>query len=286
MSLHDKSVLVKLTVRSWDGFKKDKRVSERVDEEFKTDGNAGNYNKRLLGKGIMAPIQRAGSAIRQEHARLTMPWCYDGVSLLPSKLFMEYTQKMRELKDAYYVQVDNLVQQYPIHKANQAVALGELFRPDDYPANDDLRHRFSVDYQFFPVPQTDHFVVDLAQAEKDALSQALKQELQDAQSNALRSVYDRVFDILGHMHERLSDPSNIFRDSLVDNVWQMVEVLPGLNVFNDPLLDEVVKRAKAELLIADAADLRTDQDLREVVADSAFDIANFLKGEGRWRKAA
>lgn len=218
MSLHKSSVLVKLTIQQWDGFKKDKRVSARVDEEFNTAGEAGNYNKRLLDKSVLKPIQKLSNKIRLEHARLTMPWCYDGVSLLPSKLYFEYTELMRSLTDLFTQSVDNLVQQYPIHKANQAKALGALFNPEDYPARDDLAHRFAVSYRFFPVPQSDHFIVDLETAEATKMKSALQQELVDTQAAALQSLYARVQDVVEHVYDRLSDPSNIFRDTLIENV--------------------------------------------------------------------
>ena len=278
MSLHTSSVLVKLTVKQWDGFKKDKRVSDRVDEEYKTAGNAGNYNKRLLDKSTLAPIQKLVGKIRQEHARLTMPWCYDGVSLLPAKLYFEYTELMRDLKDRFDDQVSNLIQQYPIYKAQQATKLGTLFSPDDYPANDDLKHRFEVSHLFFPVPQSEHFIVDLAADDAAKMRDDLTRELQNTQTMALQSLYTRVRDIVEHVHERLSDPENIFRDSMIANVQQLVDVLPGLNVFNDETLNKVCRELKDKVLICDAQDLRHDRELREQMAMDAFDIVSLLKG--------
>lgn len=279
MSLHQSSVLVKLTIQQWDSFKKDKRVSQRVDEEFNTAGGAGNYNKRLLDKSVLKPTQKIANKIRQEHARLTMPWCYDGVSLLPSKLYFEYTELMRNLTDLFYANRDNLVQQYPIHKANQAKLLGALFNPGDYPDRDELANSFSVSYKFFPVPQSDHFIVDLEAAEANKIKTALQQELVDTQAAALKSLYERVQTLVEHVHDRLSDPQNIFRDSLIKNVDQLVNVLPGLNMFNDPVLNRVCHELKNRVLIADAEDLRTDAATRKAVADSAYDIVALLKGE-------
>lgn len=279
MSLHQSSVLVKLTINQWDGFKKDKRVSERVDEEFQTAGGVGNYNKRLLDKTVLMPIQKLTNRIRIVHTDLTMPWCYDGVSLLPSKLYFQYTEVMRELTGKFDEAVSNLITQYPYHKANQAKVLGALFSPEDYPAQDDLRRRYSISYRFFPVPQSDHFIVDLEAAESTKMKTALQQELVDTQRLALQNLYDRALDIVERVHERLSDPKNIFRDSLIDNVVQLVNVLPSLNVFGDERLDQACRELKDKVLICDAQDLRTDLKTREAVANSAYDIVALLKGE-------
>lgn len=279
MSLHKSSVLVKLTIRQWDGFKNDKRVSERVDQEYRTAGDAGNYNKRLLDKPVLHPIQAIANKIRAQHARLTMPWCYDGVSLLPSKLYFEYTEVMRNLTDLFTEQVSNLIQQYPVHKANQAIKLGAMFNPEDYPDRDDLGRRFSISHSFFPVPQSDHFIVDLEAAESAKMKEALRQELVSTQTQALKHLYDRAIEIVGHVHDRLYDPKAIFRDSLVENVIQLVNILPSLNVFNDPTLERVCRELKDHVLICDAQDLRTDLKTRQAVANSAYDILSLLKGE-------
>lgn len=279
MSLHKSSVLVKLTIAQWDGFKKDKRVSEHVDVEFKTAGGAGNYNKRLLDKSVLQPILKITNKIRQEHTRLTMPWCYDGVSLLPSKMYFQYTELMRELTDLFDQNVSNLITQYPIYKANQRSVLGSMWDPDDYPSQDSLRHRFSVSYRFFPVPQSEHFIVDLEAAEAAKMKTALQQELVDTQTAALQSLYDRAIKLVEHVHERLSDPQNIFRNTLVENVADFVKTLPLLNVFDDPKLEQVCHELKSKVLIADADDLRTDQLARQRVADGAYDVLALLKGE-------
>lgn len=56
-------------------------------------------------------------------------------------------------------------------------------------------------------------------------------------------------------------------------------MLPRLNVFDDPTLEQVCHELKSRVLIADAQDLRTDLEARKAVADSAYDIVALLKGD-------
>lgn len=279
MSLHKSSVLVKLIIKQWDAFQKDKVVADRIDQTYQTRAPAGNYNKRLLAKPVLAPVQKLAGKIRSEHNRLTMPWCYDGVSLLPSKLYFEYTELMRDMTGRFDAVVDNLITQYPIYKADRARELGALFNPDDYPNQDDLKRRFSVSYMFFPVPQSDHFIIDLERSDAERMKKSLQDELQNTQANALRELYNRVIHVVEHMHERLSDPENIFRDSLVSNVSELVAVLPRLNVFDDPTLNKACETLRERVLIAEPDDLRTDLTMRNNVANSAYDVVALLKGE-------
>lgn len=279
MSLHKSAMLVKLTVKQWDTFKKDRAVADRVDEEFDTVGKVGNYNKRLLSKHVTKPITTVIAKIREEHAERTTPWCYDGVSLLPSKLFLDYTTIMRGLKDRFDSAVDNFIMQYPIYKANRAAELGRMFRPEDYPARDDLRWRYEVSFKFFPVPQSDHFIVDLGTEDAERLKAELQKELVDTSTLAVKSLYDRIEDIVGHVHERLSDPANKFKDSTFENVVQLVEVLPALNVFNDPKISMLCHQIKLRIASVDPKDVRKSLVTRQEVANSAYDIVALLKGK-------
>lgn len=271
-------MLVKLTIRYWDGYKKDRNVSQAVDNVYHTAGGAGNYNKRLLDKSVLSPIQGICNRLRADHKFFTIPWCYDGVDLLPSKLYFEYANVLRLHKDAFEAEVQNLIQQYPIHKSNQSVKLGAMYNPEDYPKRDELRARFGITTQFFPVPQEGHFVVDLEAKEADKIKKDLTQILATAQADALTKLYLRVLEMLERLHERLSDPAHVFRDSLVTNFVQLAQVLPGLNIFDDPKLSAAAA-AIQNLVYIDPEILRKDKAVRAKVAEATFDIINELKAK-------
>lgn len=278
MSLQEKALLVKLKIRQWDGFKKDKRVAEDVDVRFKTAGKAGNYNKRLLDPSVLKPLNKITSKLRVEHNRVTTPFAYDGVSVLAKELFFDYRNMFTGFKTSFINETENFLTQYPIHKANRASELGDMFDPADYPSVEQLRSKFEMSVKFFPVPASDHFIVDMEKQYMDELRDGLMDELADTQRASVQSLYDRVSALLMHMHERLSDPQNVFRDTLVENIQQMVEVLPAMNMFDDPVLCEVHERLQKDVLIVDAQDLRVDMPMRKHIATTAFDLANLLNG--------
>jgi len=285
MSLQASAMLVKLTIKEWRPYRKDRRVTDKVDQEFHTDGTAGNYNKRLLSKAAMKPIASLITRIRAEHKRVTHPWCFDGMDILPSALYLDYTHTMRSMPELLKAAAKTTAQQLPIHIANERNRLGDLFDISDYPTEQEFIDSFNVDVAFFPVPDTGHFLVDLQQSDRDKIEHDLKQTLANTQANALRSLHDRVLYFVERVVERLSDPENVFRDSLVDNLSQLVEVLPGLNLFNDPLIDQVEQEIRTKLLISPNT-LRTDLKVRRETATAAFDIVNLLKGGEADRQAA
>lgn len=286
MSLKNSAMLVKMKIRKWDPYKLDKRAAENVEVAFRTNGKAGNFSKELLDTSVLKPITKVISTIRSEHARMTVPWTYEGVSILPSSMYLEYTNVMRQLNPQLKRAVQNLVDQLPIHLANQRSKLGDLFNPLDYPSRDELLAAYEVTHSFFPVPETNHFVLDLEAAEMAKIKQDLQQNLMAAENEALSHLYERVRKVVEHVYERLADPEHIFRDSLVDNIQQLVMVLPRLNVFNDETLNNVCREMNDKLLNVDAQELRTDMSARREMAQNAFDIIGLLNGPQPERIAA
>jgi hypothetical protein len=277
MSLQSSSVLVKLTLRQWDGYTKDKRVSERVDQTFNTNGSAGNYNKRLFDRGVLAPIRSTMSDLYAQHRSMTMPWCYEGVSLLPSKVMLPYCEMMRRGRDTIEREVENLRQQYPIHMANQMSRLGAMFNADDYPTEEELISRYGVEWQFFPVPDAGHFLVDVEQDLAQQVKHDLTNTLASVYNGAASSLYARMTDLLEHMHERLADPENIFHASMLDNARAVAQVMPALNIFDDQKLTEASQRLQQMIAHLEPQDLRKNLQLRQQVANEAFDLVTFLK---------
>jgi hypothetical protein len=278
MSIHRRAILTKLKIRQWDGFKKDTKVAEEVDSRYHTKGNAGNYNKRLFNKGVLQPMHRVANKLRTDHNKLTMPYSYEGVGILTKDIYFEYTAMFRAHKDTFDSAVASFITQYPIHKANQATQLGELYNPDDYPSQDELRSKFEMSIKFAPVPNENHFDTDFDAEDIKEIREGFADDFRSAQQEAVDALYERVRTTLTHIHDKLSDPENIFRNSTIDNMHGLIELLPKLNIFDDERLDMVHQEMVEQLSGYDPEDLRIDMAARRKAVTSSFDIINLLNG--------
>ena len=270
MSLSKAGMLVKLTRNSWYGFSKDNGATEAAKTAAgATAADAGSFNKRLLPKEALKPVRNVENKIYSKHCELTVPWYFNGVDFLPSKLFLPYTEVMRALKDEHAVMVSALVTQYPVFRANRAKELGSMFKVEDYPPPDVLRASFNIDIKFMPVPDAADFRIDLEKEELEKLQKDLGRDLTNAQSQAMRTIWARVVETLDHVYERLSDPERVFRDSLIDNALQLSELLPGFNITGDPRMELVAQGISSDICKYSADTLRTDPDARLSVAEAA-----------------
>lgn len=67
-----------------------------------------------------------------------------------------------------------------------------------------------------------------------------------------------------------------FRDSLVEGLAELCSIMPGLNLTNDPKLDELRKQTEKMIEGIDAQTLRDDMTVRARVAKEASDIQSAM----------
>jgi hypothetical protein len=149
-----------------------------------------------------------------------------------------------------------------------------MFKVEDYPAPTDVRRRFSFNVAILPFPDVADFRVTLA---KEQL-QDTKRQLEEALENAMQEPIRRIVFVVERMTDRLNKykpatdtdkAENTFRDSLVGNIRELVELLPAFNLTDDPKLTALTNRIIVDLCANDAGVLREDEKTRKSVAKAA-----------------
>jgi membrane-bound lytic murein transglycosylase len=267
--LQSRAMLANLNISQWTARKHDKSASAEVEKNHGAK-DAGRFNKLLIDKSALEPINKIASAAREYHYQLTLPWGDNGDRLLSAKLYFEYTQNIRMYRDEFNQRVNLFCQNYPALIQAARTRLGTLYHPDDYPHTDDIRSRFSMQNFFTPVPDANDFRVDVGTEHIAKIRQDLEQAMQERQKQAIKECYSRVREVVERMHERLSDPEAIFKNSLIENARELIKILPGLNITEDPELEAVRQEVEDMLLQPDV--LRTNKRKRAEVAKKASEV--------------
>lgn len=275
--LAERAMLAELSISQWTARSLDRKITDEVNREHGAAADAGRYNKLLLDKTATAAIQTAANAARAEHYRLTLPWNDAGARILSARAFMGYTAAIRPHREAFERAVDDFIGRYDEHKDAARVRLNGMFREQDYPTRDQLARKFSFDVEVWPMPDASDFRADLTADQVDAIRTDIERRTKDALARATRDAWERIAERVGAMVERLSayNPdakTGAFRDSLVENVRDLVAVLPALNVTDDPALAAIAARMERELCDSDAEQLRRFADARHETLKSARDI--------------
>jgi hypothetical protein len=278
-----KAMLVSLSIKQWDGRKLDRRASDKVTSDANASATAARVTKSLVAKAALAEIAGIATRARAEFYKRSLPWANDGTRLLSNLAFLEFGKVMRELQAEFNAAADKLEAALPGAIRQAEIDLGALFDPADYPAPSEIRARFSFPRpRVFPLPNAADFRVDIgAEALADERAR-IEADMQSLLSDAMRDVTARIVETVGTMAEKLKafkpakgkgDKSEgIFRDSLVANVRELVDVLPALNLTGDARLTAIAERMR-ELVATDASVLREHGDVRRDIADKAAAIA-------------
>lgn len=279
VGIHTSAMLVELNISTWTARKLDKRVSQEIDLDKNTKTRAGNYNKNLMaGTELLDGIVKYAANVRAWHNKQTLPWSDSGLRLLPMANFMEYKAHLGTLETNYNTLVDRFLTEYPNLISAAAFTLGSLFEREDYPAVERIKDKFGFKYFFSPVPVAGDFRVDTHEAALRELHMQYENEFERRLQGAMKEAWTRLYECLDHMKERLTDDGDkpkILRDSLVSNAKELIEILPRLNITNDPKLEQArVDLSKALLGIDDAKELRDSKDIRLDVRKQVEEILN------------
>lgn len=280
--LGSKAVLVSLNIKQWTARKLDRKITDKVNSEHGASADAGRYNKSLLARDAVAEIVKITGQARTEHYSRTLPWHDEGSRILSSAGYLEYANTMRELGLQFEAAVDRFEANYPAYVEDARRLLNGMFNADDYPDATRIRSRFRFRTNVDPVPSADDFRVALSDAQTSELRAALERRSAEALETAQRDVWQRIADRATHMLEKLrayapsthpdTKTAGIFRDSLVDNIRELVRLLPTLNISGNADLAMMADRLERELCEHDAADLRDSDNLREKTAKAAENI--------------
>jgi hypothetical protein len=79
-------------------------------------------------------------------------------------------------------------------------------------------------------------------------------------------VWQRLYDRLQKTYEKLVQPDAIFRDSLIENITEICEILPRLNINDDTDLEQMRQDVLNKVAAFSPDTLRQDKTLRSDTA--------------------
>lgn len=272
-SLAEKALLVTLNICQWSARKFDKKATQEVNEAHGAT-DAGRFNKALIAKDHLKEIGTVANEARTFHYDNTLPWDDNGQRLLPSSNYFEYTQAMGVFKNKFEGLVREFSKGYPqmIDEARQR--LNGLFNAADYPAN--VSDKFDVKTTFMPMPEAADFRLNLNSQEVEKLRADIEGEVNSRFAQAHKDIYTRIATQLKAMHERLSNKDNVFRDSLFENLRELIDLLPRLNIADDANITALT--AELKTVYADPTAVRTNTMLRAEKAAQVEDILQNMQG--------
>ncbi len=270
-SLAKRALLVSVKISQWTGRKTDDKATDTVTRTHKTDSEAGSYTKRLLPNAEeLQEVRAHATKIRKYFYDQTLPWMTDGSRIISAKNHLKFTSEIRKMTGDFQRAAKDFESAYPRLQAKAQAQLGSLYSAAEYPTHAEIKNKFKCEINVLPMPDVKDFRVEVSEGEKKAFVEKMK----EVEAEAMRSVWERLHGVLKTAAEKLNDPGAIFRDSLVENVSELCDLLPALNVSDDPKLDAAREDIKKLISGNSLETLRTDKKARKDVAKKLKDVTD------------
>lgn len=275
------AMLIDLSIKKWSASRLDKRITDETKAARHHSGNTGKWSKYLIKPEALKELNEIESAARTEHYRRTTVWDDKGRRALASAGYMDYCKAMRVYQDQWEPAVNSFLANYPTLLDEARIALNGDFDPAQYPDTFSLAKKFVYGYNVLPIPSGDHLALDLNQHIVDRMRAEIDEQMRASARAAMADTWDRMKDVVSKMVERLKafNPAadtradrGIFRDSLVENINDLINVLPSLNITGDAAIDDFARRMKIELTRYSPETLRASTPAREETAKAAEEI--------------
>ena len=238
--LSDKALSVKLTIKRAAMVKRDDALTAGLQA---TQNDSGLTVLTKLFRDKTSPvytIMQAVGEVYTYHVNNTLPYVDAGPRLLPSGVYFDYSNQMRERIDRvegllrlHMPDYDNLVAADVAYR-NQGRAAGHA-DAIDYPTADEFRGKMAFDLKFMPLPDESHPLFDLSDADKASFQDHVTSVAAQARNDVIR----RMLDPLAHLVDKLNTPigaeKSVFRDSAIENV------LEGCRMAKKLMLEEDVE---------------------------------------------
>jgi hypothetical protein len=243
--LSSKAMLVILSVKAWGGQRLDRNETARVAADNGASKDALRVTKDLVGDAL-DELRSSERAIRAQHRLLTVPWADDQTRLLPTKLWEEYQREMRNLIERHTdVLIPKFLDRYHsevIPKARRR--LGDLFREEDFPSS--LDGKFGVGVRYLPVPEVGDVRVGLSKDEVAALRNEVEEATRQAYEASNREIVERATRPLSRLAEALREygPGKRMSKALLNNVAEIAELMPLLDVSDNPFIQSIADEIK------------------------------------------
>ena len=277
MTITNECMTVSLRISMWKGQRLDKAATEKITDQAGADRDAARVNKHLVPKKAIDPVQSAASALRTHLYDNTLPWKDSGERILTRRRYTKFIEEHEALVADFNAAVDKFLNEDYLAARDQAeFRMGDLFKADDYPSVMELRWKFRASLDIDAVTEGKDFRVDIA--DKGEMQARIERQKNERLGAAMHHLWDRLAKTLSHFAEKMSDKDARLYTSTITNLEELVELIPDMNIMDDPRLEDIRQKIAADLTGFDANDFRKNPEVRSAIGAKANQIMADMQG--------
>ena len=264
-SIMDKATCLSVEIRR-PGIRR-KVSSQQVETD--ADKDMIHVSKDLIESDAYQAIVKRDNRFRTDLAALALPSLFRaGIVLIPDTLIDRADRLIENFCADRLVMVENFIAEYPAAIEAAATRLGSLHNSLDYKSAERMRAAFAVDANYIEIgtpgklKKLNKAAYDRAIAKAEQRIANLATTVEDALRGEFASLIDHALDRLG---KKADGSQKVFRNSLVGNIKDFLDVFKDKNITDDQALAALVGRVEELIDGVNPDDLRTNEQMREYV---------------------
>ena len=286
MSLHEKAVLVTLSLSRFGLNRREDEEARAVARRHAADSASVSVVKRILhGAAGYDAIRKFDGQLGEWNRRHSLPWSDAGTRLLPTLGYADYMERVRQSRAEREGLVRTFLDSYDAQIQADRARLGTMFRASDYPDRCTVRERFAFRLDVTPVPDGKDFRISVSREEMLAMTAGVDERIKAAEEKARLDLFHRLAGPLSDMAEKLGSGRDLTLQTtnpLIENLTAILDLIPRLNITGDPKIEEFRRLALEKLASITPTTLRDNDLVRAVAANRAQEIldrmADFMGG--------
>ena len=283
-SIASSALIVNLSRSVPDLVKNDPEAAKALARIKNADVGAVTARKSLIDSPALKDLQRLSREIYQWHIKNTVPWGDLGQRLKDNAGLIDYRNTMNKFELQFEALANKVVYEYPACCARAQNRLGDLYDPALFPSVEELRRKMSLRVTYEPIADPSNFIVQIG----DQAAEEMKKQYNDVLSSRMEGIsnyiYEKLREPLTNLVKRIDyeadDAPTGFRNTIVDNVMQIVELMGTCNFNNDPKIDRLKRELRNALKGVTPDALREDSGLRRHTKQEVQKIIDQLPSLG------
>ena len=277
MSNYSNVMMIDVNVSKYEGRKGDKGAGMALDSEKNVHGKGHSVSKITCDAEEMSAYLQPYADFKKWLTTNCLPIGDNRYLLLVDK-YQDAVMAADTFKQKFIRGYTHFCDNFDEVVEKQKYRLNDAWRMDDYPKN--IHSKFDCHVLFTAVPDASSIrnYTGLPQEDVDRLVSENEKAVTAMFETAMKNPYKRIIEVVNKMVEKLSDESARFKNSLVDNIKEVVELLPQLNITKSKDLEDIADRLNQELCNVSPDALRYDLNKRKEVVEKAEKIMADLEG--------
>lgn len=284
--LTTRAMLIRLRISKFGNRIQAKDEARMIEQSKHADAGTYSAAQKLFSGDLMKRWNKNESAAREFLREHTSPWLDDGSRIIVPIKYDFVTSKLIEFRDEADLAAEEAAENYEDAREEERLKQNGAFKESKYPTKREFKRRFGFGWHVFELPKGD-LRVDLSDHELRRLREETEETLfeeifERVQTDVRQRFYKRIVEFI----ERVKDykpaangvkASGVFRDTVTTNIEEVLDLIPVLNLFDDPAIEHLAREVKEKMCRYSPETLRLSEDRRSEVLENARELQEHLE---------